>query len=128
MSKVGDFMSSPVLTTSLDAFAHNAVNYMYTHNVGALLVTEKGKYVGIVTKADWMHKVLEKDGDPRGIKVSSIMTTSIIALEKDGSLAKASKLMKENKCRHIAVTDNGEIIGMLSIKDLERYYRQSRNM
>ncbi len=40
----------------------------------------------------------------------------------------ASLLMKENKCRHIAVTDNGEIIGMLSIKDLERYYQQPWNM
>ena len=100
---------------------------MYTENVGALLVTEKGEYVGIVTKADWMHKVLEKDGDTNGIKVSSIMTTPIISLDKDEPLTKASKLMKENKCRHITVTDNGEIIGMLSIKDLERYYQQPWN-
>ena len=124
MSKVCDFMSCPVLSTSLDAFAHNAVEDMYTENVGALLVTEKGEYVGIITKTDWMHKVLEKDGDPNGIKVSSIMTSPIISLDKDEPLTKASKLMKESKCRHIAVTDNGEIIGMLSIKDLERYYQQ----
>ena len=117
-------MSCPVLSTSLDAFAHNAVEDMYTENVGALLVTEKGEYVGIITKTDWMHKVLEKDGDPNGIKVSSIMTSPIISLDKDEPLTKASKLMKESKCRHIAVTDNGEIIGMLSIKDLERYYQQ----
>jgi signal-transduction protein with cAMP-binding, CBS, and nucleotidyltransferase domain len=128
MSKVGDFMSSPVLSTGHDHFAHNAVQNMYTENVGALLVTEKGEYVGIVTKADWMHKVLEKDGDPNGIKVSSIMTSPIISLDKDESLTEASKLMKENKCRHIAVTDDGEIIGMLSIKDLERYYQQPWNM
>jgi len=60
MSKVGDFMSFPALSTSLDALAHNAVQDMYTHNVGALLVTEKGKYVGIVTKADWIKKIVRK--------------------------------------------------------------------
>lgn len=125
MSKIADYMSSPVLTTTPDSRGHDAVEYMYTHNIGALLVKENEQYVGIITKADWMHKVLRGDGDPSVIKVSTIMTAPILTLEKKDSLAKASDLMKEKKIRHVAVTDKEKIVGMLSIKDLERYYQST---
>ena len=124
MEKIGAYMSSPVLSTNPDARAYDAAHDMFKHNVGALMVKDNGDYVGIFTKTDWMHKVLKWEGDPMAIKVSSVMTASIITVEKDEPLAKASQLMEKNGIHHIAVMDKEKIVGILSIKDLERYYRK----
>jgi CBS domain-containing protein len=124
MDKIGAYMSSPVLTTSPDALAYDAVREMFEHNVGALLVKENEEYVGIFTKTDWIHKVLKWEGDPIAIKVSSVMTAPIITAWADEPLAKASLLMEKNRIRHIAVIDKEKMVGVLSVKDLERYYRQ----
>jgi CBS domain-containing protein len=128
MNKIGAYMSSPVLTTSPDAFAYDAVREMFEHNVGALLVKENEEYVGIFAKTDWIHKVLKWEGDPVAIKVSSIMTAPIVTVERDEPLAKASLLMEKNRVRHLAVTEEEKIVGMLSVKDLERYYRKLYKM
>jgi CBS domain-containing protein len=124
MDKIDAYMSSPVLGTNPDALAYDAARDMFEHNVGALLVKDNGEYVGIFTKTDWMHKVLKWEGDPMAIKVASVMTAPIITVEKDEPLAKASLLMEKNGIHHIAVIDKEKIVGMLSIKDLERYYRK----
>jgi signal-transduction protein with cAMP-binding, CBS, and nucleotidyltransferase domain len=124
MSMVGSFMSSPVFTTSPDIFAHEAMVIMLENKVGALLVKDNEEWVGIFTKADWMRKVLRGEGNINSEKVCSVMTKTIIAIERSETLARASLLMENHRIRHIAVTDKGKIIGILSANDLERYYHQ----
>jgi len=124
MSKIGDYMSSPVLTTSLDTLAYDAIGKMFENEVGALLVEKNGEYIGIFSKIDWMHLALRGGCDLNVVKVSSIITSPIITIDKNETLAKASILIEENNIRHIAVTEDGKIIGMLSVKDLEKYYHQ----
>jgi len=120
MIKAGDYMSSPVLTTSPDAFAYEAVGEMSAKNVGAFLVEAQGEYIGVFTKTDWIHKILKGAADPNVVKVATMMTAPIIAIERDEPIARASGIMQEKKIRHIAVTDKGKIIGILSVKDLEK--------
>jgi len=119
MIQVGDHMSSPVLTTSPNALAFEAVGEMNRNDVGAFLVEADGEYVGIFTKTDWIHKVLMGTADPTAVKVAFMMTSPIITIEKDEPMSKASEIMQERKIRHIAVTDQGKIVGILSVKDLE---------
>jgi CBS domain-containing protein len=119
MIQVGDHMSSPVLSINPDAYAFDAVGEMYQKNVGTFLVEANGEYVGIFTKTDWIHKFLKEAGNHDAIKVSEMMTAPIITVERDEPIAKASELMKENNIRHIAVTDKGKIVGIVSVKDLE---------
>jgi CBS domain-containing protein len=123
MDKIGAYMSSPVLTTDPGAFAYDAAREMFEHNVGALLVKDKEEYVGIFTKTDWIHKILKWEGDYKAIKVSLVMTQPVITADRNEPLAKASLLMEKNRIRHIAVTDKENLVGILSVKDLERYYR-----
>jgi CBS domain-containing protein len=120
MIKAGDYMSSPVLTTTPDAFAYEAVGEMNTKNVGAFLVEAHGEYIGVFTKTDWIHKILKGAADPNVVKVATMMTAPIIAIERDEPIARASGIMQEKKIRHIAVTDKGKIVGILSVKDLEK--------
>ena len=124
MKNVGDYMSSSILTTTTDAYAHDAVREMFNHNVGGLLVKEKEKYIGMFSKIDWIHKVLKWEGDPIGVQVSSIMTAPLITVERDDLLVRARLLMGENRVRHLGVIHQGQIVGIISVKDLERHYRE----
>ena len=125
MNKIGEYMSAPILTTSPDKFACDAIDKMFENKVSALLVEKKGEYVGIFTKTDWMHLVLSEQCDPNSkVKVSAIMAAPIITVDKNETLAKASILLEECNIRHIAVTESDEVVGMLSVHDLERYYHQ----
>jgi len=124
MSKVLDYMSFPVLTVRPNAYARDATEKMRENKVSALLVEENEKYVGVITKTDWIHMVLSEECDPYTIEVSTIMASPIITVDKNETLAKASALIEEHNVRHLAVTEKGDIIGMLSVKDLERYYCQ----
>jgi signal-transduction protein with cAMP-binding, CBS, and nucleotidyltransferase domain len=122
MSKISDYMSAPVLTTDPDILASDSIDKMFENKVGVLLVEKNGEYVGIFSRIDWMHLVLRGECDPKVVKVSSIMSSHIITVDKNETLAKASILIEENNIRHIAVTEDGKIIGMLSVRDLEKYY------
>ncbi len=121
MSKISEYMSTPVLTTDPDILASDAIDKMFENKVGVLLVEKNGEYVGIFSRIDWMHLVLRGECDPKAVKVSSIMSSHIINVDKNETLAKASVLIEENNIRHIAVTEDGKIIGMLSVRDLEKY-------
>jgi signal-transduction protein with cAMP-binding, CBS, and nucleotidyltransferase domain len=122
MSKISDYMSAPVLTTDPDILASDSIDKMFENKVGALLVEKNGECIGIFSRIDWMHLVLRGECDPKIVKVSSIMSSPIIKVDKNETFGKASVLIEENNIRHIAVTEYGKIIGMLSVRDLEKYY------
>ena len=122
MSKVGKYMSTTLYTTSPDELAHKALDEMYKHKVNALLVKKNGDYVGIFTKTDWMILALKGECDLKSVQVSTLMTGIKSSIDKDQTIAEASALMEKRKVRHLPVTDNGNIVGMFSVKDMEKYY------
>ena len=125
MSRIGDYMSKPVFATSPDIIACDAIDKMFENRISALLVEQNGEYIGIFTKTDWMHLVLSEQCEPNSlIKVSALMAAPIVTVDKNETLAKASTLIEENNIRHIAVTEVGKIVGMLSVSDLERYFHE----
>ena len=122
MSKICEHMSSPVVTVSPKSYAKNAIDEMCNHKVSSLLVKENGNYLGVFTKTDWVNTVLNKEHDPTTVAVSTVMARPIVTVDQNETMAAASALIEEHDIRHLAVTGNGEIIGMLTVKDLERYY------
>ena len=122
MSKVGKYMSTMLYTTSPDEYAHKALDKMYKHKVNALLVKKDGDYVGIFTKTDWMILALKGECDLKAVQVSTLMTGIKSSIDKNQTIAEASALMEKSKVRHLPVTDNGNIVGMFSVKDMEKYY------
>jgi CBS domain-containing protein len=85
-------------------------------------VEEKGSYVGIFTKTDWMILALKGECDLKSVKVSTLMTDIKSRIDKNQTIAQASALIETRKVRHLPVTDNDKIVGMFSVKDMERYY------
>jgi signal-transduction protein with cAMP-binding, CBS, and nucleotidyltransferase domain len=124
MSKVKEFMSTTIYSTSPEIYAHEAIDKMYTNKIGALLVETGGKHTGIFTKTDWMVLVIKGECDPTTIKVSEIMTELKHTLDINQTISEASAMIESNKIRHIPVKENGKIVGMFSVKDLEKYYLQ----
>ena len=124
MSKVGEFMSTQIFSTGPDKFAFEAVDEMYQNKISALLVEDGGEYVGIITKTDWMVLVLKGECDPKALKVSSLMTKIESTIDENQTIATACVLFEKRKIRHLPVTRDDKIIGMFSVKDLEKYYLQ----
>ncbi len=127
MSKVGEYMSTQLFSTSRDKYAHEAIDQMYKNNVSALLIEDGGEYVGIITKTDWMFLVLKGECDPKTVKVSALMTKVTSTIDENAPVSAASAIVEEKHIRHIPVTRQGKIVGMFSVKDLEKYYLELHN-
>ncbi len=115
-------MSNTLYTTTPDQYAHIALDDMYKNKVNALLVKDGEDFVGIFTKTDWMILALKGECDPKSVKVSTLMTKIESTVDKDQTIAEASALIEKKKVRHLPVTDGGKIVGMFSVKDMEKYY------
>jgi len=120
--KIGSFMSTPVISIDVEATVKDAGNLIGKNAIGSLFVKKGGDYVGIFTKTDLIEKVISKDLDIETTKINTIMTDTILTLEREASLKEAIKLMNENKVRHLGVTENSEIVGAFSIKDISEQF------
>ena len=124
MSEVSKYMSTQIFSISPDRFAYEAVDQMYENKVSAILVKEGEKYIGIITKTDWMFLVLKGECDPKAMKVSTVMTKILHTIDENQTISEVCNIIETKKIRHVPVIRNGKIVGMFSVKDLEKYYLQ----
>lgn len=122
LEEIGDYMTSPVLQVDSESSVKEAAQVMQSKRIGSLFVKSGDKFVGIITENNLSHKVVADSLDPATTKVSEIMTTPIHTLDCMEHVEKANQLMAQNKIRHMGVTKNEEIIGILSVKDLVAYF------
>lgn len=126
LEEIGDYMTSPVLNVDSESFVKEAAQIMQSKHIGSLFVKEGDKFVGIITENDLSRKVVADNLDPATTKVSEIMTTPICTLDCIEHVEKANQMMAQNKIRHMGVTKNDEIIGILSVRDLVAYFANPR--
>ena len=128
MDEIGDFMTANILSVDHESSAQEAAQYMEAHQIGSLLVTEFGQYVGIVTDTDLARKVVSKGLNPDEIQVSEVMTSPLKTLDRFLPIEEASQFMKNNNIRHLVVTEMEKIVGILSVRDVVGYYAKSFRM
>jgi CBS domain-containing protein len=116
-------MSRRILSAGPDTPVIEVARTMQEAKVGALLVAEGARFIGIVSETDLVRRVLAVGGDVQQVRVLEVMRSPIITIEIDRSAHEASDLMAERGIRHLAVTDDGKIVGMLSVRDLLRYFK-----
>jgi signal-transduction protein with cAMP-binding, CBS, and nucleotidyltransferase domain len=124
--EIGAYMTTPVLSIDSKTNIHELTEFMEEKNVGSLLVAEGSEFIGIVTERDLTRKVLRQKLDPETTKVSEIMSTPIMTLDGGRPVTEANQFMVDKKIRHLAVTDGGKIVGMLSVKDLVSFFANPR--
>lgn len=100
-----------------------AARRMRAARVGALWVQDGGMYIGVVTEADLVRKAMAEGLDPSQERVRRIMSHPVITIEVDRSAHEASDLMAERGVRHLAVLQESQIVGTLSVRDLLRYFK-----
>lgn len=127
MAELGEFMSSPVLRIDSAGSVQDAAILMEKSHVGSLIIEEYGDDVGIVTERELSQKVLAKGGNPEEMTVSDIMSP-IHTMDRYMPIEEANIFMHKNKIRHLAVTDDDKIVGILSVKDLVAYYSRDFRM
>ncbi len=120
--KVADFMSGEIRSIHLEATIKEAGQLLQKYKVGSLLVDDGKRYVGIITDTDMSRKAVAQGVDPITTPVKRCMSRPIISVEDNQPLSDAVKLMKSKGIRHLAVTQDNTIIGILSVSDLLRYY------
>lgn len=107
-------------TTSPDAPVSDALKLMSKKKVSALVVSEKGKMVGILSEEDYARKVILKGKKAKKIRVRDIMTSKVIYTTPDQKLDKCLSLMVKNRFHHLPVLENDRLVGLLSIEDIKK--------
>ncbi len=95
---------------------------MVDTKTGSVLIEKDGEYVGILTEGDLSQRVIAKLKKPIDVQAASIMSQPIISIESNQLMATAFLTMGKYRIRHIAISENKKIIGMLSINDFSAYY------
>ena len=109
---------STVYTMEPTATAHEAVRLMADKNIGALVVVEHGKVVGIVSERDYARKLVLMARSSRDTLLRDIMSSPVMYVHPEQTSDECMALMTENRLRHLPVMDGGQMIGLLSIGDL----------
>lgn len=121
---VKDFMHRYLEVVPQDSTVTAAAERMAVRRIGCLLVesddSERGP-VGIITEADLIRKVLAKRLDPT-VTVDRVMVSPILTIAEDRPMLDASQLMETNHVRHLCVEEAGEIVGIVSVRDLVRSF------
>ncbi len=99
---------------------YRAVEMMAEKNIGALLVTDGEKIVGICSERDYARKVILKGHDSKHTLVKEIMTEEMVTVHPETSLEQCMVLMTNYHVRHLPVVDKGHLIGLVSIGDVVR--------
>ncbi len=100
------------------------------------MVTQSGKYVGIVTERDLVRKVTHKALDPTSVSLKDIMSEPLITIDANAGLGEATALMASRKIRRLlAIDDDGNFLGIFTQRDLQekildvfRGLSESRNL
>jgi signal-transduction protein with cAMP-binding, CBS, and nucleotidyltransferase domain len=97
---------------------------MKDDKVGSLLVDRSGQVVAIVTETDIVRKAVAKGVDLGKEKVETIMSSPVASIEIQRTPQDAHDMMADLGVRHLAVTDKGKIVGLLSVRDLLVYFKR----
>jgi CBS domain-containing protein len=106
------------------ATAREAAHMMQEASVGAVMVVDHGRLIGIVTERDMVNRLLAADRDPGATSLATIMTADPETLSPEDSALAAFNKMRTGRYRHLPVLREGEVCGMVSIRDLYEAVRE----
>jgi len=101
-----------------DDTVFSALQLLAQHEVGALVVMDGGRLVGIVSERDYTRKVALQGRNSRETKVADIMTAHVLTVTPGTGTRACMALMSERKFRHLPVVDGDTVLGMISIRDI----------
>ena len=113
--------NAAVFSVGPDTSVLDAVNVLAEKGIGALVVLDKGKLVGIVSERDFARKFELLHNSSLDTPISQIMTANVITVGPRDTSQECMQLMTDRHLRHLPVVAEGELIGLLSIGDLVKH-------
>lgn len=118
ISEILDHKGSAVWTVSPETTVFEAIQLMSDKNVGALLVIEHERLIGIISERDYTRKVALKGKSSKELKVREIIPGSVLSVSPQHTIEECMRLMTERRVRHLPVLEGEKIVGVVSIGDL----------
>ena len=118
ISEILTHKGSQAWCISPDATVYDAISMMAEKNIGALLVTEHNRLIGIISERDYTRKVALKGKTSKQVAVREILSGDIVNITPDHTIEECMRLMTERRVRHLPVLEDGRIVGVVSIGDL----------
>lgn len=109
-----------IYSATPDMTVYDAISLMSELSVGALLVMQDEKMVGILSERDYTRKVVLKNRSSRETAVREIMTDHVVYMLPEQTIEDCMATMSKHNIRHIPVLENGKPIGVLSVMDVMR--------
>ncbi len=111
--------SSDIWSVEPETTTYEALEFMAEKNIGALLVTKKGKLVGIFSERDYARKVILQGKSSKDTPVSELMTREVCYVNPNTSIEECMALMTEKHIRHLPVLANEKtLIGIITLGDV----------
>lgn len=120
MTTVGNLMRNSMVTVDVGTSVVEAAKLMRTCNVESVLITRKAQVIGIVTESDIVKKFVGAEKVPYFVPVETIMSSPVPGIEERRPLTEAADLMDKHRTLHLAVTKDGTLIGLVSVRDFLR--------
>jgi CBS domain-containing protein len=105
-------------TVERDTDVQTAARIMRDRGIGSLFVTNGKEIIGIITDTDMVRRVVAAGADTHKTTVEQIMSAPIMTIEEGKTLLDANDLMAQTHLRHLGVTREGKLVGMISVRDL----------
>ena len=119
MSQIGQLIEGhPLIRAEQTQKVRDVARMMSNANVGAVAVLDSGRLVGVFSERDIMTRVVADGLDPDSTAVANVMTKNIVVADPRDSVDSAIAKMHKIGCRHLPVVREGNLVGMLSIRDL----------
>ncbi len=122
VTRVSEYMTREIQSIRADETLREAGQRMEQGKIGALFVDDHQRRVGTITEAMLSRAVVVQGLDPATTPVKRCMNGTIVSISSHEPMVEAVKLMKDHGIRHLAVVEDGTIVGILSVSDLLRYY------
>lgn len=113
-----DKRDSTLFKVAPHVMVFDGLKLLADHGVGAMLVMEGDKLVGVFSERDYTRKVALLGKNSRETPISEIMTANVISVPPKTGTRECMALMSQHKIRHLPLVDNGKVVGMISIRDI----------
>ncbi|MCW3109124.1 MAG: histidine kinase [Segetibacter sp.] len=114
-------------SVSPNSSVYDALEVLESKNLGALVVVEEGKLIGIFTERDYARKVVLKGRSSKETLISDIMTERPIFVTPTDTIDDCMQIMTDKSIRHLPVLDNGRLLGIISIGDIVKFIIEEKN-